>query len=96
MLRGSGVAFDLRKQEPYETYSLLNFNIPTGKSGDCLSRYYVRINEMKESTKIILQVLNKLPLGSIRVNDNKYEYKSNKNFKLSMENIINHFKTFSN
>jgi NADH:ubiquinone oxidoreductase subunit D len=96
MLRGSGVAFDLRKNEPYEIYSLLNFKIPTSKTGDCLGRYYVRINELKESIKLILQILNKMPLGPVRINETKLMYKSNKNFKLSMENIIHHFKTFSN
>jgi NADH dehydrogenase (ubiquinone) Fe-S protein 2 len=66
MLRGSGVNWDLRKNAPYEVYSELDFEIPLGKNGDCFDRYLVRMEEMRQSLKIINQVLEKIPEGAIR------------------------------
>jgi NADH dehydrogenase I D subunit len=95
MLRGSGVAWDLRKNNTYEIYSLLNFNIPIGLNGDCFDRYLIRIYEMYESLNIIIQCLNKIPNGFIKINDNKI-VPPNRNFmKKSMESLIHHFKLFT-
>jgi NADH-quinone oxidoreductase subunit D len=63
MLRASGVAYDLRKDEPYSVYDKFEFDIPTGENGDCFDRYFVRIQEMRESCKIVTQALDMLPPG---------------------------------
>ena len=67
MLRASGIPCDLRKSQPYEIYDELDFNIPIGKHGDCYDRYLVRIEEMKESVKIIRQCLEKMPRGEVHM-----------------------------
>lgn len=72
MLRGSGISWDLRKATPYEVYSELDFDIPIGVSGDCFDRYLVRVEEMRQSIKIIQQVLNLLPTGGVKADDKKY------------------------
>ena len=95
MLRGSGVYWDLRKNNSYEIYSLLNFNIPIGKNGDCYDRYLIRIYEMYESLNIIIQCLNLLPIGRIKINDNKIIMPSRFEIKNSMESLIHHFKIFT-
>ncbi len=97
MLRGSGVAWDLRKKQPYETYSALNFDIPIGKNGDCYDRYLVRVEEMRQSNRIILQCiewLRKNP-GPVMVNDAKVAPPSRTVMKESMEALIHHFKLFT-
>jgi NADH-quinone oxidoreductase subunit D len=66
MLRGSGVALDLRKSQPYAVYDQLDFDVPTGQNGDCFDRYLVRVEEMRQSTRIIEQCLDKMPQGPIR------------------------------
>ena len=71
MLRGSGVAWDLRKTQPYDVYSDLQFDIPVGTQGDCYDRYLIRIEEMRQSLKLIAECLNKLPQGPIKVDDRK-------------------------
>ena len=71
MLRGSGVAWDLRKSQPYDVYAEMDFDIPVGKTGDCYARYLVRMAEMKESIKIMKQCLEKLPQGPVKVDDYK-------------------------
>ena len=95
MLRGSGIKWDLRKSQPYEVYSNLNFNVPVGSNGDCYDRYLVRIFEMKESLKIIEQCLNEIPLGTIKTSDNKLTPPSRKEMKQSMESLIHHFKIYT-
>src|SRR6266699_3069056 len=70
-VRGSGVPWDLRKAQPYETYAEMDFDIPIGKNGDCWDRYLVRMEEMRQSLRIIRQVLEQLPPGPIKVNDRK-------------------------
>jgi len=95
LLRGSGISWDLRKNNTYEIYSNLNFNIPIGKNGDCYDRYLIRIFEMRESIKIILQCINEIPAGPYKGNDNKLFYPSRKDMKYSMEALIHHFKLFS-
>jgi NADH dehydrogenase (ubiquinone) Fe-S protein 2 len=90
MLRGSGINFDLRKNTPYEVYDALEFKIPLGSKGDCFDRYLCRVEEMRQSIKIISQVINKLPLGPIKVNNRKIINISRKQTKNSMEALIKH------
>nr|QBK37918.1 NADH dehydrogenase subunit 7 [Aurantiochytrium acetophilum] len=94
MLRGSGVCWDLRKNTPYEIYDELDFSVPVGTNGDCYDRYLVRVAEMRESLSIIVQCLNNLPQGSVKV-DHKVSAPSRKELKHSMEATIQHFKYFS-
>ena len=95
MLRGSGVPWDLRKSQPYECYEQLEFKIPIGKNGDCYDRYLCRIEEMKESVKIINQCLASIPKGPIKTMDGKISPPPKKELKESMEALIHHFKLFS-
>jgi NADH-quinone oxidoreductase subunit D len=97
MLRGSGVEWDLRKKQPYETYNKLDFKIPVGKEGDCYDRYLVRMEEMRESNKIIKQCiawLRENP-GPVISNDNKVTPPSRSEMKEDMESMIHHFKLFT-
>jgi len=95
MLRGSGLLWDLRKVQSYEVYNELDFNIPVGKNGDCYDRYLVRIQEMRESLKIIFQCLKLMPTGLVRVDDKKIIVPSRAQMKTSMEALIHHFKLFT-
>ena len=97
MLRGSGVQWDLRKKQPYETYSKLDFKIPVGKEGDCYDRYLVRMEEMRESNKIIKQCIEWLRenQGPVISNDNKVTPPSRSEMKEDMESMIHHFKLFT-
>ena len=95
MLRGSGVPWDLRKSQPYECYEQLEFKIPVGKNGDCYDRYICRIEEMRESVKIINQCLSRMPKGPIKVPDAKITPPPKKEIKESMEALIHHFKLFT-
>ena len=95
MLRSTGVMWDIRKDEPYEIYSDLNFEIPVGRNGDCYDRYLLRMEEMRQSVSIIIQCLNKIPGGPIKTADNKVVAPSRAELKNSMEALIHHFKYFS-
>jgi len=95
MLRGSGVPWDLRKSQPYECYDQLEFKIPVGKNGDCYDRYICRIEEMRESVKIINQCLSIMPKGPIKSPDGKITPPPKKEIKESMEALIHHFKLFT-
>ncbi len=95
MLRGSGVAWDLRKSQPYDCYEQLEFKIPIGKNGDCYDRYLCRIEEMRESINIINQCLVKLPKGPVKTQDAKVTPPPKKELKNSMEALIHHFKLFT-
>ena len=95
MLRGSGIAWDLRKSQPYECYQDLDFKIPVGKNGDCYDRYLCRIEEMRESVKIIKQCINSLPKGPVKTVDGKISPPSRDDLKQSMEALIHHFKLFT-
>lgn len=95
MLRGSGLNFDLRKQQPYEVYDSMDFDTFTGTNGDCYDRYILRIAEMRQSLSIIKQCLEKLPVGSIKVTDKKMNPPSRTAIKNSMESLIHHFKFFT-
>ena len=95
MLRGSGISWDLRKTQPYEIYDQLDFSIPIGTNGDCYDRYLIRIEEMRQSINIILQTLNQIPQGAIKIDDKKIINPNRTQIKQSMESLIHHFKYYS-
>ena len=95
MLRGSGVPWDLRKAQPYDTYGEMDFDIPVGKNGDCWDRYLVRMEEMRQSLRIIKQALDKMPTGPIKVDDRKVAPPPRAEMKSSMEALIHHFKLYT-
>jgi NADH-quinone oxidoreductase subunit D len=95
MLRGSGVAWDLRKARPYEIYDELDFSIPVGSKGDCYDRYLIRIEEMRQSVKLIKQCLSKLPVGPIKTLDHSISPPKRADMKESMEAMIHHFKLYT-
>lgn len=97
MLRGSGIAWDLRKKQPYEVYADLDFDIPVGVNGDCYDRYLVRMEEFRQSNHIIKQCvawLRKNP-GPVISNDNKVAPPNREGMKTNMEDLIHHFKLFT-
>jgi NADH-quinone oxidoreductase subunit D len=95
MLRASGVAWDLRKAQPYDVYETMDFDIPIGKNGDCWDRYLVRMEEMRQSVRIINQALDQMPGGPIKVNDRKVAPPPRAEMKNSMEALIHHFKLYT-
>ncbi len=97
MLRGSGVVWDLRKMQPYEVYDRLDFDIPVGKNGDCYDRYLVRIEEMRQSNRIIRQCVEWLKNnpGPVIVDNHKVAPPSREAMKRNMEELIHHFKLFT-
>ena len=95
MLRASGVSWDLRRNQPYEVYSELDFGVPVGNNGDCYERYLVRMEEMRQCVKIIAQCLEKMPEGPVKVQDNKITPPSRAVMKESMEALIHHFKLYT-
>ena len=97
MLRGSGVEWDLRKKQPYEVYDKMEFDIPVGVNGDCYDRYLVRMEEMRQSNKIIRQCiawLKKNP-GAVMTDNHKIAPPSRVEMKQNMEELIHHFKLFT-
>ena len=95
MLRGSNVAWDLRKSQPYEVYEELDFDIPVGKNGDCYDRYLVRVEEMRQSIKMIKQCLNQMPKGPVLAENPKVVPPTRLEMKTSMEAMIHHFKLYT-
>jgi NADH-quinone oxidoreductase subunit D len=95
MIRGSGIAWDLRKSQPYEIYDQLDFDIPIGKNGDSYDRYLIRVEEMRQSLKLIKQCIEKMPQGAIATDDPKIAPPKRSEMKHSMEALINHFKLFT-
>ena len=97
MLRGSGIAWDLRKKQPYEVYDQMDFDIPVGVNGDCYDRYLVRIEEMRQSNRIIQQCIQWLRAnpGAVISNDNKVAPPDRESMKTNMEDLIHHFKLFT-
>jgi NADH-quinone oxidoreductase subunit D len=97
MLRGSGVAWDLRKMQPYEVYDRVDFDIPVGTNGDCYDRYLVRIEEMRQSNRIIRQCIDWLRVnpGPVMTENNKVSPPSRVDMKSGMEDLIHHFKLFT-
>ncbi len=97
MLRGSGVAWDLRKKQPYEVYDRMDFDIPVGTNGDCYDRYLVRIEEMRQSNRIIRQCVDWLESnpGPVMLQDSKIAPPSREDMKEDMEALIHHFKLYT-
>jgi NADH-quinone oxidoreductase subunit D len=97
MLRGSGIEWDLRKKQPYEVYGSLDFDIPVGTNGDCYDRYLVRVEEMRQSNRIIKQCVAWLKAnpGPVIVDNHKVASPSRGGMKANMEELIHHFKLFT-
>jgi len=92
MLRGSGIPWDIRRSNPYEVYDELDFDIPVGTNGDCFDRYLIRVEEMRQSLRIINQCINMMPEGPVATDDYKIIAPSRETLKGSMEGLIHHFK----
>ncbi len=95
MLRCTGVPWDLRKAQPYDGYETYDFDIPVGKNGDCFDRYLVRVEEMRQSVRIMRQAVERLPDGPVMINDQKVAPPSRTSMKRSMEALIHHFKLYT-
>jgi NADH-quinone oxidoreductase subunit D len=95
MLRASGVNWDLRKARPYIGYEQYDFNVPVHSEGDTYARYIIRVEEMRESLKIVEQALNKLPLGTVRSDNRKFVPPPRSELGVSMEALIHHFKLWT-
>jgi NADH-quinone oxidoreductase subunit D len=99
MVRGSGAAWDLRKSQPYECYAEMDFDIPIGKNGDCYDRYCIRMEEMRQSVRIMKQCIEKLRVaegqGPVSIQDNKVVPPKRGEMKRSMEALIHHFKLYT-
>ncbi len=94
-LRASGHAWDLRRSQPYDMYDAVDFEIPVGRNGDCYDRYLVRMAEMRQSTYIIQQCLEKMRPGDVKVQDRKFTPPRRSEMKKSMEALIHHFKLYT-
>ena len=97
MLRGSGIAWDLRKKQPYEVYDRLDFDIPVGVTGDCYDRYLVRVEEMRQANRIIKQCIDWLRVnpGPVITDNHKVAPPSRESMKSNMEELIHHFKLYT-
>jgi len=95
MLRGSGLPWDLRKTQPYEIYSELDFLVPIGNSGDCYDRYVIRIEEMRQSLNILNQAIKLIKEGPVKSTNYKLNPPSRSEMKVSMEAVIHHFKLYT-
>jgi len=95
MLRASGVAWDLRKSQPYDVYDRMDFDVPVGRNGDCYDRFVIRFEEMQQSLRIIRQCLNEMPEGPVASLDRKVVPPKRGEMKRSMEALIHHFKLYT-
>lgn len=95
MIRASGLAWDLRKSQPYDVYAKMDFDIPVGTKGDCYDRFMVRVQEVYQSARIIKQCLNEMPSGPVASNDRKVVPPKRGEMKQSMESLIHHFKLYT-
>ncbi len=95
MIRGSGIAWDLRKSQPYDVYAKMDFEIPVGTRGDCYDRFMVRVEEVRQSVKIMKQCLAEMPQGPIASDDRKVTPPKRSEMKQSMEALIHHFKLYT-
>lgn len=95
MVRGSGIKWDIRKSQPYDAYDRVEFDVPVGTKGDTYDRYLCRMEEMRQSLRIIEQCLNKMPPGEVRTDDHKVVPPKRAEMKESMEALIHHFKLFT-
>jgi len=94
-LRASGVPWDLRKSQPYDMYDQVEFDIPVARNGDCYDRYLVRMAEMRQSTYIVQQCLEKMRPGDVKIQDRKFTAPRREDMKRSMEALIHHFKLYT-
>ena len=94
-IRGSGIAWDLRKTQPYDVYDRMNFDVIVGNNGDCYDRFMVRMGEMRESLKIVRQCIAEMPAGRHATLDRKVTPPSRNEMKRSMESLIHHFKLYT-
>jgi NADH-quinone oxidoreductase subunit D len=94
-LRASGVPWDLRKAQPYDSYADMDFDVPIGKNGDCYDRYLVRVAELREAVKIMKQCLDTMPPGPVKTQSHKISPPPRESMKHSMEALINHFKLYT-
>ena len=94
-LRASGIAWDLRKSQPYDGYEKMDFDLPVGKHGDCFDRFLVRVEEIKQSLRIMKQCINEMPNGPIASLDRKIVPPKRGEMKRSMEALIHHFKLYT-
>ncbi len=95
MIRGAGIAWDLRKSQPYDVYDRMEFDIPVGTKGDCYDRFMVRVEEVYQSARIMRQCLNEMPEGPIASTDRKVVPPKRSEMKQSMEALIHHFKLYT-
>ncbi len=95
MIRGSGIAWDLRKSQPYDVYARMKFDVPVGTRGDCYDRFMVRVEEVRQSMRIIRQCLTEMPEGPIASDDRKVVPPKRAEMKRSMEALIHHFKLYT-
>jgi NADH-quinone oxidoreductase subunit D len=95
MLRSAGVPWDLRKSQPYDAYGDMDFDIPVGTTGDCFERYMVRLEEMRQSIRIVKQCIANMPSGPVKTTDPKVSPPSRGDMKTSMEALIHHFKLYT-
>lgn len=95
MLRGSGIDHDLRRDQPYDAYNHVSFRVPVGSHGDCYDRYFLRMEEMRQSLSIIGQCLNKMPVGLVKSDNQKITPPGRLQLKQSMEALIHHFKLYT-
>ncbi len=94
-LRAAGIPWDLRKAQPYDVYDKMEFDIPVGKHSDCYDRYLVRVQELRQSIRIIIQCLDQMPSGAYRTTDGKVSPPRRADMKHSMESLIHHFKLYT-
>ena len=94
-LRASGIAWDLRRSQPYDMYNHLEFEVPVGRNGDCYDRYLVRVAELRQSTYMIQQCLEKMQPGDVKIQDRKFTPPRRSEMKKSMEALIHHFKLYT-
>ena len=95
MLRSTGIPWDLRKAQPYDVYDRMDFDIPVGKNGDCYDRFLLRIEEMRQSLRIMKQCINDMPAGDVVTEDRKVAPPRRGEMKRSMEALIHHFKLYT-
>ncbi|HYB10128.1 MAG TPA: NADH-quinone oxidoreductase subunit D, partial [Alphaproteobacteria bacterium] len=95
MLRASGVPWDLRRAQPYDAYAEMDFDVPVGKHGDCYDRYLVRVEELRQSLKIVKQCCEKMPDGPVVIQNHKVTPPHRGEMKRSMEALIHHFKLYT-
>jgi NADH-quinone oxidoreductase subunit D len=95
MIRGSGIAWDLRKSQPYDAYAKMDFEVPVGTRGDCYDRFMVRVEEVRQSARIMKQCLAEMPEGPVASDDRKVVPPKRAEMKSSMEALIHHFKLYT-